>query len=91
MSTKTKPKRKKAATPATPDALTKHLCDLGGCVIQRCSKDWGGTYAWSIVDSGSAVCGYKTEVAAMEGFIADACGSRLGTIMLAMLKKLYKA
>lgn len=89
MSRPTKPKAKRKKATVSP--LVRHLCEQGGCSIQRCSKDWGGTYAWSSVDSWGKVCGYKTEAAAMEGFIASACGSRLGTIMLAMLKKLYKS
>lgn len=66
------------------------LCTEGGFVLSRCEEDFGGTYAWSTKGSNTRICGYKTEQAAREGFIADATGSKMGKIMLDLLRKHYK-
>ena len=72
------------------DALVRLLCDEGSFVLVRCDESWGGTYGWTTVGSNAHICGYKTEDAAREGFILDAAGSKLGAVMLKLLRKHYK-
>lgn len=70
--------------------LVRRLCDDGGFVLVRCDDSWGGTYGWTTEGNNGRVCGYKTEDAAREGFILDATGSKLGAVMLKMLRELYQ-
>ena len=83
-------KPKKSRNRVGSRELVRLLCDEGGFILSRCDESWGGTYAWSTEGSNGRVCGYKTEDAAREGFILDATGSKLGAVMLKLLRKHYK-
>lgn len=78
---------KKRTTEIHP--IVRMLFDKAGGKIVRCSPDWGGTYGVTKAGITTQVCGYKTEEAAMEGFVIDSAGSSIGRVMLKMLKDFH--
>lgn len=65
----------------------KKIFDDAGCKLERCSQDFGGSFAYTTADNPNCkVCGYKTADAAIEEWFFDTFGKKAGMAVLSMLE-----
>ena len=66
----------------------KEFALLGGIVVSRCDKEWGGTWAYSTKDHPKATCcGYRNEVAAYKSWAQDTFGKAAANELFKLLKE----
>lgn len=59
-----------------------------GVIIGRCDKSWGGTFSYTIFGQENvSFCGYKTENAALNGWLADTFGQHTVKAIKKLLKQ----
>ena len=58
-----------------------------GVTIERCGKEWGGTWAFKCADNPSATyCGYSSKSAAYSAWLDSSVGEQLARTLRKLLK-----
>lgn len=54
----------------------KQLAVNCGVTLERCAREWGGTWAYSTIDAPNCkFCGYRTEAEALKAWLTDTFGA----------------
>jgi hypothetical protein len=65
----------------------EEFAKLGGVRVERCHKEWGGTWAYKLEgEPNSTQCGYRTERELYKAWLEDSFGPVLAKAVLKLLK-----
>ena len=60
---------------ATARMTLKDFATMAGVAVERCDKEWGGTWAYKTADNPRCTyCGYRTEAALYRAWAEDTFG-----------------
>ena len=66
----------------------KELALLSGVSVERCDKEWGGTWAYKTADCpNSTMCGYRSESAVYKAWAEDTFGKTAFKTLAKLLKE----
>lgn len=66
----------------------KDFAKMAGVRVERCDKEWGGTWAYKTVDCPNVTtCGYRTEAAVYRAWAEDAFGKAASKALTKLLKE----
>ena len=66
----------------------KEFAEMAGVRVERCGKEWGGTWAYKTVDyPNSRVCGFRTEAAVYRAWAECTFGKAASKALTKLLKE----
>lgn len=73
------------------DMTLEQFANLAGCRITECGPGWGGKYGYITDDAPNhETCGFRTKKAALECWMDDTFGEKVGAVVRASLKPTAK-
>lgn len=66
----------------------EEFATLAGVAVFTCDPEWGGRFAYRTADTANcAICGYRTEKAAIKGWLRDTFGEATGKAVSSLLTR----